>query len=84
LYVDCSENSAPTIFYNVGYPYIQHDLVNIHPVIGRLVVFQGAIPHEVPPNTDDKRLVISGNISFKYDESYKKFDTKKISRLNRK
>lgn len=84
LYVDCSKHSAPTIFYNVGYPYIQHDFVNIHPVIGRLVVFQGVIPHEVPPNTDNKRLIISGNIGFKHDESYKKFDTKKISRFNRK
>ena len=64
LYVDCTDNSTETMFYNVGYPYFSINNYKIKPKIGRCVVFHGAIPHTALPNKDDKRLIVSGNIEF--------------------
>jgi hypothetical protein len=64
LYIDCTEDSSETMFYNVGYPYFFTQSYKIKPQIGRCVVFHGAIPHTALPNKDDKRLIVSGNIIF--------------------
>jgi len=64
LYINCTENSGETMFYNVGYPYFTINNFRIKPKIGRCVVFHGAIPHTALPNKDDKRLIVSGNIKF--------------------
>jgi len=64
FYVDCTENSAPTMFYNLGFPYVDHEALKIQPVKGRCVLFPGAMPHEAMPNKDDQRLIVSGNIVF--------------------
>jgi hypothetical protein len=64
LYVDCTDNSSETIFYNVGYPYFLTGNFRVKPKIGRCVVFHGALPHCALPNKDDKRLIVSGNILF--------------------
>ena len=64
LYIDCTEVSSETMFYNVGYPYFTINNFKIKPKIGRCVVFHGAIPHTALPNKDDKRLIVSGNIIF--------------------
>ena len=63
-YVDCNENSAETVFYNFGYPYIDHNHYKVKPKKGRCVIFPGALPHEAMPNIDDQRVVISGNVAF--------------------
>ena len=64
LYIDCTDNSSESMFYNVGYPYFSINNFKIKPKIGRCVVFHGAIPHTALPNKDDKRLIVSGNIKF--------------------
>jgi hypothetical protein len=64
LYIDCTEDSSETMFYNVGYPYFSTKTYKVKPKLGRCVVFHGAIPHTALPNKDDKRLIVSGNIKF--------------------
>ena len=64
LYIECSEKSSPTIFYNPLYPYVDLSRLQIKPSSGKLLVFSGCIPHMVPPNEDNKRLIVSGNIAF--------------------
>ena len=63
-YVDCNEDSANTVFYNFGYPYVDHHHFKIKPKKGRCVLFPGALPHEAEPNVENSRLVISGNMAF--------------------
>lgn len=64
FYVDCTDNSACTMFYNLGYPYVDHGGFKVKPVKGRCVLFPGAMPHEAMPNNDDRRLIVSGNIVY--------------------
>ena len=67
-YVECNDDSAETVFYNYGYPYVDHHHYKIKPKKGRCVLFPGAMPHEAMPNKEDTRLVISGNIAFERDK----------------
>jgi hypothetical protein len=64
FYVDCTDESAPTMFYNFGYPYVDHEARKIRPKKGRCVLFPGAMPHEAVPNADDRRLIVSGNLVY--------------------
>ena len=64
LYIDCTEDSAGTMFYSVGFPYVDHTNYTVQPLKGRCVVFPGAMPHEALPNKDDKRVIVSGNIVY--------------------
>ena len=64
IYIDCTDDSSETMFYNVGYPYFFIKSYKVKPKIGRCIVFHGAIPHTALPNKDDKRLIVSGNIKF--------------------
>ena len=64
FYVDCTENSGRTMFYSIGYPYVDRTHFQIEPKIGRCVLFPGAMPHEAMPNNDDRRMIVSGNIIY--------------------
>jgi len=64
FYVDCTDESAPTMFYNLGFPYVDHQAYKIRPKKGRCVLFPGAMPHEALPNNDDRRLIVSGNLVY--------------------
>ena len=64
FYIDCTEESGCTMFYSVGYPYVDHTNFKVHPKVGRCVLFPGAVPHEAMPNHDDKRIIVSGNIVY--------------------
>ncbi len=64
FYIDCTEESAPTMFYNVGFPYVDHGAFKVKPLKGRCVLFPGAMPHEALPNKDERRLIVSGNIAY--------------------
>ena len=64
LYIDSTEKSAGTMFYSVGYPYVDHTNFVVQAKKGRCVVFPGAMPHEALPNQDNKRLIVSGNIVY--------------------
>ena len=61
-YIDCTKNSSKTIFHNQGYPYINTHQLEIQPKKGKLVLFEGTVPHYVLPNKDETRLVVSGNL----------------------
>ena len=63
-YIECNDTSANTVFYNFGYPYIDHGVHKVAPKKGRCVLFPGAMPHEAQSNKEDTRLVVSGNLSF--------------------
>jgi hypothetical protein len=65
IYINCSEKSSDTIFYNVGHPYLTLYNYKIKPEIGKCIVFHGAIPHGVLPNEDNERMIVSGNIIMK-------------------
>jgi hypothetical protein len=65
IYVECTEDSSETMFYNIGYPYVDTLRHRVKPKIGKCVVFHGMIPHSVLPNKDDERLIVSGNIQWK-------------------
>jgi hypothetical protein len=64
FYVDCTETSGHTMFYNVGYPYVDHTNFKVQPKIGRCVLFPGSMPHEAMPNRDERRMIVSGNIVY--------------------
>jgi hypothetical protein len=70
FYVDCTDQSGCTMFYNVGYPYVDHSSFKVQPVKGRCVVFPGAMPHEAMPNQDDRRMIVSGNLFYFDREKY--------------
>jgi len=66
FYIECTPNSSSTIFHNIGYPYVDlHTRMNIRPKEGRCLFFLSSMPHEVLPNNDSKRLIVSGNVEFK-------------------
>ena len=60
-YIDCTEQSANTIFYNPGFPYCSYFETKIKPEKNKIVFFDSFIPHEVENNNDTKRCIISGN-----------------------
>lgn len=61
-FIEGSEDSSPIIFYEVGYPIINTGkkiIFNFKP--GTFLLFPGFMPHEVPLNKNNNRLIISGN-----------------------
>lgn len=66
FYVQCSESSSNTVFFNPGYPYVPEQKIIIKPKQSKLIFFPGYIPHCVEPNKDNERLILSANVDF-YD-----------------
>ena len=60
-FIDCTEKSSSIVFHNLGYPYVVTNTIPIKPEIGKLLFFDGSVPHMVLPNEDSTRLIISGN-----------------------
>jgi hypothetical protein len=63
-YINCSEQSSNTVFFNPGFPYVNTDYVKIKPKQNKFILFPGYIPHEVEKNSDNERCIVSGNIKF--------------------
>ena len=62
-FIEGDKNSSPLHFYDVGYPLVDTDQsIKINFVPGTLVIFPGFIPHEVRPNKNNNRLIVSGNV----------------------
>jgi hypothetical protein len=63
-FISGDKNSAPVRFFDIGYP-----LINTGKIIsfkfrpGVLLIFPGFIPHEVPINKSNSRLIVSGNLN---------------------
>tara|TARA_R110002020_G_scaffold127950_3_gene286874 strand:- start:185 stop:724 length:540 start_codon:yes stop_codon:yes gene_type:complete len=68
LYIQCTENSASTTFFSPGHPYIESPEINIKPEKNKFVIFSGSMPHQVGPNNDDERIVLS--LNFQVDKTY--------------
>ena len=63
-YIEGKSNSASTKFFDVGYPLINTGSVlefNFKP--GTVLLFPGFLPHEVPINKSNNRLIVSGNLT---------------------
>ncbi len=62
-FIEGDEKSSPTIFYDVGFPYVNtQQSISFKFVPGTLLIFPGFLPHEVVPNKNNKRLIVSGNV----------------------
>lgn len=61
FYLQVTDNSSSTKFANPGYPYIETDKYYVKPEKGKLVIFNSSIPHSVPPNKDEERIILSAN-----------------------
>ena len=62
-FIQGDKNSSPLYFYDVGYPVVNtNQSIKINFVPGTLVIFPGFIPHEVRPNKNNNRLIVSGNV----------------------
>jgi len=62
-FIEGDKNSSPLYFYDVGYPVVNtNQSIKINFVPGTLVIFPGFIPHEVRPNKNNNRLIVSGNV----------------------
>jgi len=49
--------------YDVGFPYVNtQQSISFKFVPGTLLIFPGFLPHEVVPNKNNKRLIVSGNV----------------------
>ena len=62
-FIEGDKNSSPLYFYDVGYPVVNtNQSIKINFVPGTLIIFPGFIPHEVRPNKNNNRLIVSGNV----------------------
>lgn len=60
-YINCTDKSSDTMFYNPGYPHCNYFEKAIKPEKNKIVFFDAFIPHEVLQNEDEARCVLSGN-----------------------
>jgi len=62
-FIEGNEDSSPLCFYDVGYPSVDiNKNIVCEFVPGKLIIFPGFIPHEVRPNKNNNRLIVSGNL----------------------
>jgi len=62
-FIEGDKNSSPISFYDVGYPYVDINKPKDFEFIpGTLLLFPGYMPHEVRPNKNNNRLIVSGNL----------------------
>jgi uncharacterized protein (TIGR02466 family) len=78
LYLNCTKNSSETVFYHPLYPHhyfykIKKEKIIVKPKVGKLIIFPSYIAHEVKPNKDRSRLIMSLNAVQKDDKKYYKY-----------
>jgi len=62
-FIEGDKKSSPTTFYDVGYPLIDtNQIITFNFTPGTLLIFPGFLPHEVKPNKNNNRLIVSGNV----------------------
>ena len=62
-FIEGAEGSSPICFYDVGYPLINTEqILKIKFMPGILLIFPGFLPHAVPLNKSNNRLIVSGNV----------------------
>jgi hypothetical protein len=63
-FIEGNKDSSPLCFYDVGYPSVDiNENITCEFVPGKLIIFPGFIPHEVRPNKNNNRLIVSGNLN---------------------
>jgi hypothetical protein len=61
FYVDATNNSSVTNFYIPGFPYTPEIIKSFVAEKNKLVTFPGYLPHKVPLNKDEQRIIFSAN-----------------------
>ena len=62
-FIEGDKDSSPICFYGVGYPLIDiEEIIEIKFAPGTLLIFPGFLPHAVPVNKSNNRLIVSGNV----------------------
>ena len=62
-FIEGDKGSSPICFYGVGYPLIDTEaIIEIKFTPGTLLIFPGFLPHAVPVNKSNNRLIVSGNV----------------------
>ena len=62
-FIEGDKSSSPICFYDVGYPTINtKQIIEIKFKPGTLLLFPGYLPHAVPLNKSNNRLIVSGNV----------------------
>jgi hypothetical protein len=57
-FIEGNEKSSPTVFYDVGFPYINtNQSISFKFIPGTLLIFPGFLP-----NKNNNRLIVSGNV----------------------
>jgi hypothetical protein len=64
-YMNATEKSSDTYIYLPGYPYNPGQRKKIKSEINKFVFFPSYLPHEVQPNKDNERVILSANIIVK-------------------
>jgi deoxyribodipyrimidine photolyase len=60
-YIQISEQSSKTTIFIPGHPYVPLIKKDVIPKKDKLVVFPSYFPHEVAPNEDESRIILSAN-----------------------
>jgi len=62
-FIEGTKGSSPLWFYDVGYPLINTEqTLKIKFMPGILLIFPDFLPHAVPLNKSNNRLIVSGNV----------------------
>lgn len=61
-YIQASKNSSHTNIYGPGHPYIDFEKKTVQPKTNKLVLFPSSLPHDVEPNRDNERIILSANL----------------------
>lgn len=60
-YIQTTLNSSKTTIFIPGHPYVPTIKKEIIPEKDKLVIFPSYFPHEVSPNEDESRIILSAN-----------------------
>ena len=62
-FIEGDKDSSPICFYDVGYPLINtQQIIEIDFIPGKLLIFPNYLPHAVPLNKSNNRIILSGNV----------------------
>ncbi len=61
FYIDATSDSSVTNFFIPGFPYTPAIMKSVIAEKNKLVFFPGYLPHQVPPNKDEQRIIFSAN-----------------------
>ena len=64
LYLECTKKSGGTTFFNLGYPYVYLNQINIKPEVGKFLMFPSWLQHMVYPfEGEGERRTVAANLN---------------------